>query len=650
MFTRIALALGVLLEAPAVALAQNAYIAPADNLVVDGIPPIPIVIKRDVDRYTHARGAELLDWHPTKAEMLIVTSFANVAQVHVVKSPGGARTQLTFFEDRPTSGVSYQPTRGDYFIFRKDSGGDENYQIYRYDFASSAVTLLTDGKSRNSAGVWSHAGDRIAYTSTRRNGQDVDLYVLNPLDPKSGRMVVALQGGGWRALDWSPDDRRILMQEFISINESYLWIVDAASGERTLFTPKNVSPKVAHEDGRFRVDGKAIYVVTDRGGEFRQLASIDIGTGQYHVLTAAIPWDIYLYDVAPDGKTIAVVTNEDGFTVLHLIDAATGKERVVPGRREHLTGVFGLRWHKSGRWLGVTFDSGRLTGDAYSLNVTTGKLEQWTFSETGGIDTKQFVDPELVHWRSVNGRTISGFLYRPPARFTGKRPVIIDIHGGPEEQFQPYFLGRQNYYLNELGVALLFPNIRGSAGYGKSFLKLDNGVLRENAYQDIGALLDWIKTQPTLDADRVMITGSSYGGHAALVTATRYPDRIRCIVDRYGPTNLVTFLEHTADYRRDLRRAEYGDERDSTIRAFLARTAPLTNAAKITKPLFVVQGSNDPIVPPSESEQLMNAVRPRGVPVWYLLVKDGGHGYFNKPARDYEFYATVQFVKTYLLN
>ena len=636
----------------ALALVQTVSITPPDNVVVTGIPPIPAGIKRDVDRYTHARGAELLDWHPTKREMLIVTAFANVAQVHLVKSPGGARTQLTFFDDRPTSGVSYQPTRGDYFIFSKDSGGDQNFQIYRYDFANSAVTLLTDGKSRNSTGVWAHAGNRIAYTSPRRTGQDVDLYVLNPLDPQSDRMVVALQGGGWSVLDWSPDDRTILMQEFISVTESYLWTVDVASGARTLLTPKNAAQKVAHDDARFRADGKAIYVVTDRGGEFRQLARLDIATGQYKVLTAAIPWDVYLYDVAPDSKTIAVVTNEDGFTVLHLIDAATGKERVVPGRRQHLTGVFGLRWHKNGRLLGVTFDSGRLTGDAYALDITTGKLEQWTFSETGGIDTKQFVDPELVHWKSTDGRTISGFLYRPPARFTGKRPVIIDIHGGPEGQFQPYFLGQQNYYLNELGVALLFPNIRGSTGYGKSFVKLDDGILRENAYQDIGALLDWIKTEPTLDADRVMMTGSSYGGHAMLVTATRYPGRIRCIVDRYGPTSLVTFLEHTAGYRRDLRRAEYGDERDSTVRAFFDRTAPLTNAARITTPLFVVQGANDPFVPPSEAEQLINAVRggPRGVPVWYLVVKDGGHGGFNKAARDFEFYATVEFVKTYLVN
>jgi dipeptidyl aminopeptidase/acylaminoacyl peptidase len=646
----VALSFGLALYLSAAIAAQSAFLAAGDNLVIEGIPPIPVFLTREVDRYTHTRAAELLSWHPVRREMLIATFFANVPQIHQVKAPGGARTQLTFFEDRPTSGVSYQPKTGDYFIFRKDTGGDQNYQIYRYDLVNGAVTLLTDGRSRNSAGVWARAGDRIAYTSTRRTGKDVDLYVVNPLDPRSDRMVASLEGGGWGTLDWSPDDRRILMQETISITESYLWLVDVDGGERTLLTSKEGLEKAAYRGGRFGPDGKGIYVVTDRGSEFRRLASIDMATGRYRFLTTDIPWDVYQYDVSPDGRTLAVVTNEDGLLVLHLLEAGTGKVRTVRGRRDRLTGVTGVAWHKNGRLLGFNLDSGRSTTDAYSLDITTGELQQWTFSETGGIDTKQFVEPDLIRWKSADGRLISGFLYRPPARHAGKRPVIIDIHGGPEDQFQPYFLGQQNYLLNELGVALIFPNIRGSAGYGKTFLKLDNGLLREDAYRDIGALLDWIQAQPDLDADRIMVTGVSYGGHVALVTAARYPDRVRCVVDIVGPSNLVTFLEHTSAYRRDLRRAEYGDERDPTVRAFLERTAPLTNASSVTAPLFIVQGANDPAVPPSESEQMIQAVRPRGVPVWYLLARDEGHGLFKKSNSDYQFYATVLFIKTYLLN
>lgn len=199
-------------------------------------------------------------------------------------------------------------------------------------------------------------------------------------------------------------------------------------------------------------------------------------------------------------------------------------------------------------------------------------------------------------------------------------------------------------------MALIFPNIRGSSGYGKSFLKLDNGYLREDAYEDIGALLDWLRTHSDLDADRIMVTGASYGGHIALAVATLYSNRIRCAVDIVGPSNLRTFLEHTAGYRQDLRRVEYGVERVPEMRAFLERIAPLNNASKITKPLFVVQGKNDPIVPASEAEQVVQAVRKTGVPVWYLMAKDEGHGFFKKSNSDYQFYATVLFVKTFLLN
>jgi dipeptidyl aminopeptidase/acylaminoacyl peptidase len=627
--------------------AHSSDIAPPDNLVTEGIPRIPASLATEVGRYTKGRSAEFLSWHPTKRELVIATFFSDTAQIHLVKAPGGARTQLTFFDDRPTMGVSYQPTRGNFLIFNKDTGGDQNYQIYRYDFVTTAITLLTDGKSKNSPGVWSNAGDRIVYSSTRRNGKDTDLYVVDPSHRESNRMLAQLEGGGWRALDWSPDDRQILTLETISANESYLWLFDVAGGQRTLITPKDGTDKISHGDGHFRRDGKGIYVVTDRDSEFRRLAFIDLASRQYRFLTNHINWDVQEFEPSPDGGMLAIVTNEDGLLVLHLLDALTGREKALD---RSPTGITGIHWHKNGRELGFSLDSAKSPDDVYSLDTKTGKLDRWTFSETGGLNTAGFVEPELIRWNSFDGRRISGFLYRPPSRFTGKRPVIVDIHGGPEDQFQPYFLGQENYYLNELGVALLFPNIRGSSGYGKTFLKLDNGVLRENAYKDIGTLLDWIRMQPNLDADRVMVTGGSYGGHMALVTAARYPKRIRCAVDIVGPSNLVTFLEHTADYRRDLRRVEYGDERDAEIRSFLERTAPLNNASKITKPLFIVQGKNDPIVPPSEADQIISVVRKNGVPVWYLMAKDEGHGFFKKSNRDYQFYATVLFVKAYLLN
>jgi dipeptidyl aminopeptidase/acylaminoacyl peptidase len=267
-----------------------------------------------------------------------------------------------------------------------------------------------------------------------------------------------------------------------------------------------------------------------------------------------------------------------------------------------------------------------------------------------GLADDALPEARLVRWPTFDGREITGFYYHPPARFTGKRPVIIDIHGGPESQYRPVFLGRLNYFIQELGVALIEPNVRGSDGYGKTFLGLDNGMKREDSVKDIGALLDWIAAQPQLDASRVMVTGGSYGGYMTLAAATHYSDRLRAALDVVGISSFSTFLKNTESYRRDLRRVEYGDERDPAIAAFFERTAPLNNAAKITKPLFVIQGGNDPRVPRTESEQMVAKVKQGGTPVWYLMAKDEGHGFAKKGNRDFQFYATVMFIRQYLLN
>lgn len=628
-------------------VAQPATIAPGDNLVAQGIPALPASLAEAVDRYTHFRSAALDDWHPTQRAMLINTRFGDTSQLHLVKMPGGARTQLTFFADT-AGGGSYQPTKGQYFLFTKAAGGNEFFQKYRYDLATGAVTLLTDGKSRNSGGVWSNAGDHIAYGSTRRTGSDVDIYFIRPASPKTNRLVAKLSGGGWAALDWSPDDRQILAGQYVSINESYLWLIDAASGEKTPLTPQEGKEKVAYRGAKFSKDGKGLYVATDKESEFIRLAYLDLASKKHTFLSSEIPWDVEGFSLTKDGKRLAFLTNEGGVGKLHLLDTATGKELTVP--KLPAGSVRNLEWHNNGNELGFTLVSARSPADVYSLDVTTGKVERWTYSETGGLNTANFREPELIQWKSFDGKSISGFLYKPPARFTGKRPVIVTIHGGPESQFRPDFLARSNYYLNELGVALIYPNIRGSSGHGKTFLQLDNGFRREDAYQDIGALLDWIKTNPDLDGDRIMVTGGSYGGHMTLVTATRYNDKIRCSVDVVGISNFVTFLQNTEGYRRDLRRAEYGDERDPAMRAFLEKIAPLTNASQITKPLFVVQGKNDPRVPWTESEQIVTTVRKNSTPVWYLLAKDEGHGFAKKKNADFQFYATVLFVKEHLLK
>jgi dipeptidyl aminopeptidase/acylaminoacyl peptidase len=624
----------------------GAVVAPTDNLVVENVPPIPASLAADVGRYTDFRSAGFSSWHPTRHEMLIGTRFGNVAQAHLVKFPGGARTQMTFYPDR-VSGARFDPVAGDSFVFSKDEGGNEFFQFYRYDFKDGKATLLTDGKSRNTGAHWSHNGKLLAYGSTRRTGDDVDVYVVDPRDPKTDRRLLELSGGGWDVVDWSPDDSKLLVNEEISVNETYLWLVDVAAGTKTALTPKG-KDKIAYQNAAFSKDGKGLYVTSDAGSEFQRLAYMDLATKKTDFLTPDTA-DVDDFDLTEDGRTIAYVTNEKGVSVLHLMDTASRQSK--PGPKLPLSVIGGLRWHKDGTLLAFTMETARSTSDVYTFEPATGKVERWTFSELGGMNPDNFAEPELVTWKSFDGREISGFLYKPdPKKFSGKRPLMVEIHGGPEGQSRPDFLGPWNYLVNELGVAALLPNIRGSLGYGKTFSQLDNGFLREGAYKDIGAMLEWVKTRPDLDADRILVAGGSYGGHMTLAVSYLYSDRIRCSIDIVGPSSFVTFLQNTSGYRRDLRRVEYGDERDPKMRAFLEKIAPLSNAEKIRKPIFVIQGANDPRVPMSESVQMVQKIRRVGTPVWYLMAKDEGHGFAKKNNRDFMMYASIEFIKKYLLG
>ena len=615
-----------------------------ENLVADGVPPIPPELRADAARYLEFRAAAFQGWHPQRREMLISTRFADTSQLHLVKMPGGARRQLTFGAE-PVAGGSFRPKTGEFFVFAQDSGGGEFYQLYRYDMADGRTTLLTDGKSRNSGPRWARSGNQFAYTSTRRTGKDTDIYTMNPDDPKTDKLMLERLGGGWSVSDWSWDGTMLLLTEFVSANESHAHQLDLASGKVTPLTPE----KAVHEGAKFSRDGRSVFVLSDAGSEFTQLVRLDLADGSRTVLTAGHVWDVERFELSPDGKTVAFSTNEDGASALHLLDVATGKEAPTP--KTPLGVIGGIEWHENGRDLGFTLDAARAARDAYSLDVTTGEVTRWTESETGGLDPAAFAEPELVKFPSFDGQKVSAFVYRPDAtKFPGPRPVIVNIHGGPEGQSRPDFLGRSNYYVNELGCAVIFPNVRGSEGYGKTFLTLDNGMKREDSVRDIGALLDWIATQPALDAKSVCVMGGSYGGYMVLACLTHFSDRLRCGIDVVGISNFVSFLKNTQDYRRDLRRVEYGDEREPAMAEFLTKISPLNNVAKITRPLFVVQGRNDPRVPESEAEQMVKALRAQGGACWYLLAKDEGHGFAKKKNADFQFLAHIMFLREHLLK
>jgi dipeptidyl aminopeptidase/acylaminoacyl peptidase len=629
-----------------------------DTITAQGVPPIPLEHLEGLLPYENIRGALLMDWHPRERRILIRTRFAESPQLHEVAMPLGVRTQLTFFRE-PVGTSSYRPGRPDEVLYSIDEGGEENFQLFLLDRKTGKARRLSDGKHRYLAPAWSRDGKLLAYTSNARNGRDMDVYVADPSTPGSERRLTELQGA-WSPLDWSPDGRRLLIFERVSANESYLHWLDVASGERHTLTPRNArkeDPTVAYQNGKWSADGKSVYAASDKDSEFLRLVRLDAATGAIgspQVISGDVPWDVEEFDRSDDGRLLAYLVNEDGVSRLHLVETATGQALAVPDLPAG--SATGLQFRPGSHEVAFAVSWARSSSDVYSYDPDQRRLDRWTASEVGGLDPETFVLPKLVRYptfdKDAKGstRTIPAFVYLPPReRFPGKRPVVINIHGGPEGQARPSFLGSNNYILNELGVAVIVPNVRGSSGYGKTWLKLDNGKLREDSVKDIGSLLDWIATQPDLDASRVMVTGGSYGGYMVLASMTHYSDRLCCAWEAVGISNFVTFLEHTQEYRRDLRRVEYGDERDPDMRAFLESIAPVNHADRITKPLMISQGANDPRVPLHESDQIAAAVRAKGVPVWYLVAKDEGHGFQKKSNADYQRAVVLEMIRTFLL-
>jgi len=627
--------------------AQQGIIPITDNLVIEGIPPLPVSYITDIKNYTETRSASLADWNPVKKEILISTRFANSNQLHYVKFPGGDRKQITFF-DEPISSATFDPVNGQYFLFLKDIGGNEFSQIYRFDLSNNNISLLTDGKrSQNEDIIWSNKGDQFAYASTKRNGQDRDIVIMNPLDPESERMVTENSGGGWYVNRWSPDDASLLIQENISVNETRLYQVNVSTGKIKRLLPEK-DEHTTYDGICYSKDGKGIYLITNKAGEFNQLAYFEFSTSKLIYITGNIHWDVESADISKDGKTLAFVTNENGLSKLYLLSTETNKYYLVS---EIPTGKIGsLKWFNDSKSIGITLSSYNSMGDVFEYNTVTKELIRWTESETGGLDISSLQEPQLILWKSFDGRMISGWLYKASARFTGKRPVMIVIHGGPEGQSYPTFLGRLSYCLNELGISLIYPNVRGSSGYGKTFVDLDNGMKREESVKDIGALIDWIGQNQDLDKERIMVMGGSYGGYMTLAVSYLYSDKIRCSLDIVGISNFNTFMKNTEAYRRDLRRVEYGDERDPSMAAFFDSIAPINHSDKIKKPLFIVQGGNDPRVPYTESIQMKEKIQQNGGTVWFLMAKDEGHGFRKKNNVDFQFYSTIEFIKQFLLN
>ncbi len=574
--------------------------------------------------------------------MLISTRFGNVNQLHRVAGPMMDRRQISF-EAEPLGG-SLSPT-GDVLLVTKDNGGDEFFQLYTLKDGRLAQ-LTAGGKSRNSPNAWSLDGKLVGFNSTERNGTDTDLYVMDPRNPSSKRRVAEVKGGGWGISAIAPGNASAIVGEYRSITDGKLYRLDLASGQ--LAPIGDHSKTIAYGQVDYAPDG-SLWVTSDEGSDVQRLGQLDPASGRFTPVGPAARWDVDSFAIAKDGRTIAFVMNEAGVDRLSLLDVASGRIRRVDSIPAGTIG--GLEFAPWGT-LGLSLNSARSPTDAYALDPATLTLARWTQSETGGLDPNINVEPELVEVKSFDGERVSGFLYRPdPRKFPGKRPLIVNIHGGPEGQSRPGFLGRNNYLLNEQGIAIFFPNVRGSTGYGKRFVSLDNGPFkREDSVKDIGAFLDRLSTDSRLDARRIAVTGGSYGGYMCYASAVAYADRLKGSLCVVAISNFVTFLEGTQSYRRDLRRVEYGDERDPAQRTKLQEISPLRRIAEIKAPLFVVAGANDPRVPKAEADQIVKAIRARGGTAWYLVGENEGHGFAKKENQDYLFWNTLMFWDQTLLK
>ncbi|MDP4873209.1 MAG: prolyl oligopeptidase family serine peptidase [Sphingorhabdus sp.] len=614
-----------------------------EALLADGLPSIPDELPVQTRPYMEFRTASFAGWHPTDKSMLVATRFANTTQIHRVAGPMLARKQISF-EAEPVSNGQWAPQTGDVLIVQKDVGGGEFFQLYA--LRDGKLDLLTDGKSRNAFNAWSQDGELVAYSSTRRNGTDSDLYVMNPRDPSTNKMVAQVQGGGWAISDFAPDKKTAIVSQYRSVTNVDMSSLDLASGQ---MTPIGDHQKdVAIGGAEFAPDG-TLWVTSDEGADFQRLGTMDIKTGAFTPRGPTEKWDVEAFDISPDGSFIVYATNEAGVSKVKILDIKTGGARVVQGLPAGIVGSFNIaEWGD----IGITFTSARSAADAYSIDPKYLKVTRWTESETGGLDVTKNVEPELMTIKSFDGLQVSGFLYRPdPVKFPGKRPMLMNVHGGPEGQSRPGFQGRSNYLLNEMGVAIFYPNVRGSTGYGKNFVGLDNGPFkRENSVKDMGAFLSALGKDASLDASRFGLAGGSYGGYMCYAAAVQFRDKLRATNCVVAISNFVTFLENTQSYRRDLRRVEYGDERDPAQRAKLLEISPLTRVAEITKPMFVVTGGNDPRVPASEADQIVKAIRDKGGVAWHLLGKNEGHGFAKKENVDYQFWASLMFWKQNLLN
>lgn len=618
----------------------SVMVASQDNIETRSVPSASNDLIESIARYKNVRSASVAGWIGEK--LLIRTRFGETSQLHLVATPLGMRQQLTF-ADEPIGGVAVpRQSAVDSFVYLKDVGGSESYTIFRFDIGSKTETQLSSSDGRHTGVSYNPESNKLAYSSTKRTGQYSDLYVLD-LDTDEEQLVYQIDDVGWSVTAWHPDQPRVLVRKYISVAESQLYELNLETKELTRLLASY--GKIAIGGVNYRADG-SIIIVSDHASNFRKIFWFNTEEQVLHPLIESDQWDINSFALSWDRSQMIYSENVDGYTQLYWYNFESHLSKPLLKELTTTGQVSGIRFNTDGSKLAFNYQSARQQNDVFVLDVEANEVSRWTQSELGALDQSELVAPTLFRYPSFDGLEIPAFMFKP--RGDGPHPVLIYIHGGPASQYRPRFSTRFQYYVNELGLTVIAPNVRGSNGYGQEYLALDDWEKREDSVRDIGALLAWIETQSTLNSELVIVDGGSYGGYMVLACMVHYGDRLAGGSERVGISNFVTFLENTQGYRRDLRRVEYGDERDPEMREFLNTIAPMNHLDRIVKPLLVVQGLNDPRVPASESEQLVHALEQRDIPVWYVLYKDEGHGVRKKENQDHSFMVQVQFLQSLL--
>lgn len=582
-------------------------------------------------RFLNARIAQAPVFTHDDRFILFVSDITGVPQLWRVPVEGGWPDQLTFTSDRVTAGHSCRHSSA--VVFGMDSGGNEKEQLFLLrDGEVSPVAL--DPNVLHQYGAISPDDRQVAFADNRRHPAFFDVYVRD-LDGSNERRVLEQDGSNFVA-DWSPDGRRLLVSRLEGLMNNELFLVDLDSGAATHLTPH--SGIVAYQAAQFALDG-SIYLVSDQNSEYRRAARLDPETRDLHWLTPD-ECDVDALRVSPDGRMLALVRNVDGYGRLTLRSLDGNEERTCPSLPDGV--VFQPEWSHDA--LALAFSQ---TGPADNLNIWVWNLEndaclQVTRVAQGGIPRSTFVPPELIHYRSFDGLEIPAFLYLPEEQ---NPPVVVHVHGGPEGQAQPIFSSVIQYFVNR-GYAVLAPNVRGSVGYGRTYTHLDDVDKRMDSVADLKAAADWLRSSGRVDGSRIAVMGGSYGGFMVLAALTTYPEVWAAGVDIVGIANFETFLRNTSAYRRAWRIPEYGDpDRDAEL---LREISPINHVDRIRAPLMVIHGDNDPRVPLSEAQQIVDAVRERGLPVEFLRFADEGHGILKLENKLVAYPAVGEFLDRYL--